>query len=163
MSESPAAPTILLRPALFPDDLAAVLEIFREYVASPTVSLDYQGFEAEFASLPGKYAMPAGIILLAWRGQALVGCAALRPVDTARGEMKRVYVRPTARGLGLGRQLVEAVLTHARSAGYRQVCLDVLPEFTTARALYHQLGFLPAPPVTHNPVPGTAFLALDLP
>ena len=162
MSEHSPDCSFSVRPAAFPGDLAVVLEIFREYVHSPTASLDYQGFEAEFASLPGKYALPAGVILLAWREQALLGCAALRPVDALRGEMKRVYVRPAARGQGVGRQLVEAVLSHARQVGYRQVCLDVLPEFATARALYQQLGFQPAPPVTHNPVPGTAFLALDL-
>lgn len=76
--------------------------------------------------------------------------------------MKRVYVRPAARRKGLGRRLVEAVLNEAKTAGYSRICLDVLPEFTAAQALYASLGFQPAPPVSFNPVPGTRFLALAL-
>ena len=76
--------------------------------------------------------------------------------------MKRVYLRPAARGTGLGRHLVNALLTEARRLGYQRVCLDVLPEFTSAQALYRSLGFVPAAPVSFNPVPGTQFLALSL-
>lgn len=139
-----------------------MISIFREYVSSPTVSLDFQDYEPEFASLPGKYAAPEGCLLLAWQQGRVVGCAALRQVDSTCGEMKRVYVRPEARGTGLGRQLVERTITAARAAGYRRLCLDVLPEFAVAKQLYLALGFRPAQPVTFNPVPGTSFLGLDL-
>lgn len=152
-----------IRAASFPEDSEAVLAIFREYVASPSVSLDYQGHAAEFASLPGKYAAPDGGLLLAWQAGAVVGCAAWRRVDTERCELKRVYVRPAARGTGLGRRLVERALMLAGAAGYRRVCLDVLPEFTAARQLYAELGFTDDSPVSFNPIPGTAFLGRDLP
>jgi GNAT superfamily N-acetyltransferase len=76
--------------------------------------------------------------------------------------MKRVYVRPAARGKQLGRQLVERLLLEARSAGYARVSLDVLPEFTTAQKIYLSLGFEDAPPVSFNPVPGSMFLSFDL-
>lgn len=148
--------------ARFPDDLPAVLAIFREYVASPNASLAYQDYEREFASLPGKYAEPEGCILLAKQHDAVVGCAALRRVDHARCELKRVYVRPAGRGERTGRRLVEQMIDQARQAGYVQMCLDVLPEFVAARKLYASLGFLPAEPVSYNPVPGTQFLALAL-
>lgn len=151
-----------IKPATFPDDLERVIAIFREYVASPSVSLDFQDYEAEFAALPGKYAAPEGCLLLAWKGRAVVGCAALRRVDGTTGEMKRVYVRPNARGESLGRRLVESILIEARAAGYSRVCLDVLPEFAAALHIYESLGFRPAAPVTFNPVPGTKFLALEL-
>ncbi len=153
---------IAIRPAGIPADLGAVTAIFREYVASPTVSLAYQDYETEFADLPGKYAEPDGRILLAWLDGAVVGCAALRRVDGERCELKRVYVRPAARGRRIGRLLVERMIREARKAAYATMCLDVLPEFAAARQLYARLGFVPAPPVSHNPVPGTAFLALDL-
>ena len=91
-----------IRPAQFPDDMAAVQAIFREYVASPSVSLDFQDYKAEFADLPGKYAAPRGQLLLAWKADAVVGCAAFREVDATTCEMKRVYVRPAARGEQLG-------------------------------------------------------------
>jgi len=146
----------------FPDDLEDVVAIFREYVASPSVSLDFQDYETEFAGLPGKYAAPEGRLLLAWKDGAVVGCAALRRVDADSCEMKRVYVRPTARGEGLGRRLVDSILVEARAAGYARICLDVLPEFTVAQRIYESLGFRPASAVTFNPVPGTKFLALEL-
>jgi RimJ/RimL family protein N-acetyltransferase len=149
--------------ARFPADLAAVVDIFREYVTSPTVDLGFQDYEQEFATLPGAYAAPDGGLLLARKGDAVVGCAALRRVDDLSAEMKRVYLRPAARGTGLGRRLVTAVLAEARRLGYQRVCLDVLPEFTAAQALYRSLGFVPAAPVSFNPVPGTQFLALTLP
>ena len=152
----------LVRHARFPDDLADVVAIFREYVASPAVDLGFQDYETEFAALPGRYARPDGRILLAWNGGAVAGCAALRRVDHRTCELKRVYVRPAARGFGLGRQLVDAMIREARQAGYARMCLDVLPEFETARRLYASLGFVSAEPVSYNPVPGTRFLALDL-
>jgi GNAT superfamily N-acetyltransferase len=153
-------PSIL--PARFPDDHEAVVAIFREYVNSPSVSLSFQGYEAEFAELPGQYAAPEGRLLLARQGDTVVGCAALRRIDASTCEMKRVYVRPAARGLKLGRQLVEAIVTEAKLAAYSRICLDVLPEFIAAQKLYTSMGFIPAQPVSFNPIPGTQFLALDL-
>ena len=155
-------PTPEIRHARFPDELPLVIDIFREYVASPEADLGYQNYEAEFAALPGKYAEPRGRLLLAWLNGAVVGCAALRAVDADTCELKRVYVRPAARGLQLGRSLVEQMQQEAKAAGYQRMALEVLPEFQTAQVLYRQLGFVDAPPVSHNPVPGTAFLARDL-
>lgn len=151
-----------IRLAHFPDDLESVLGIFREYVASPAANLDFQDFEAEFASLPGKYAAPEGCVLLACKSGQTVGCAALRRVDAQVAEMKRVYVRPEVRGDSLGRRLVEGILESARRAGYTRICLDVLPEFQAAQRLYESLGFEDAAPVSFNPVPGTRYLGLDL-
>jgi putative acetyltransferase len=153
---------MLIRQALFPTEQDDVVSIFREYVTSPTANLDFQEYEAEFAGLPGQYAAPTGRLLLACENDTVLGCAALRRVDESTCEMKRVYVRPAARGKGLGRRLVEAVLSEAKLAGYSRLCLDVLPEFTAAQELYESLGFVPAEPVSFNPVPGTKFLALAL-
>jgi len=151
-----------IRHARFPQDLETIKDIFREYIGSATVSLAFQDYEAEFAALPGKYAAPQGRLLLAWRGERVVGCVALRQVDATTCEMKRVYVRPEARGEQLGRRLVERILDEARAAGYARMCLDVLPEFSAAQQIYAALGFTDAPPITFNPVPGTRFLGLDL-
>ncbi len=161
--DTPALPpSFAIRHAAFPADLGDVVAIFREYVASPAADLGFQDYETEFAALPGKYAEPDGRILLAWQGGALVGCAALRRVDGSSCELKRVYVRPAARGHGVGRGLVESMIREARQAGYATMYLDVLPEFGAARQLYRSLGFVPARAVSYNPVEGTAFLALAL-
>lgn len=148
--------------AQFPADAHDVISIFREYVASPTVSLAFQGYETEFANLPGKYAEPEGCIMLARLEDAVVGCAALRRVNSTTCELKRVYVQPVARGSHIGRRLVERMIQHARTAGYSTMSLDVLPEFVAAQRLYESLGFVTAEPVSYNPVPGTKFLALSL-
>lgn len=148
--------------ARFPADLHEVLSIFREYVASPTVSLGFQNYEGEFAALPGGYAEPDGRVLLARQQDAVVGCAALRRVNGSICELKRVYVRPIARGNNIGRRLVERMISEARGQGYSRMCLDVLPEFVAAQQLYESLGFLPAEATSYNPVPGTKFLALAL-
>ena len=148
--------------AKFPDDTSEVVSIFREYVASPIANLDFQNSECEFASLPGKYAEPDGRIALARQQSTVVGCAALRRVDSSTCELKRVYVRPTARGNNIGRSLVEQMINEARKQGYSRMCLDVLPEFTAAQNLYESLGFTPSEAVSYNPVPGTKFLALHL-
>ena len=149
-------------PAEFPGDLAQVRGLFREYAAALGIDLSFQDFEAELSALPGKYAAPRGLLLLAWRDGRAVGCAAFREIDATTCEMKRVYVRPEARGLNVGRQLVERLLHDAKAAGYARMCLDVLPEFVAARKLYASLGFAPAPPVAFNPVPGAEFLGRDL-
>jgi putative acetyltransferase len=126
-------------------DRAAIVALLREYEAGIGVSLCFQNFEAEVANLPGDYAPPKGQMLLA-RDPAdgtLAGCVALRPVPAAPDlcEMKRLYVRPAARGGGLGRHLASAAMAEARRLGYRRICLDTLPTMEDARALYLSLGF----------------------
>ncbi|EJL80859.1 putative acyltransferase [Herbaspirillum sp. CF444] len=151
-----------IRPAQFPADRDAVIDIFREYIGSVSVDLGFQDYETEFAALPGKYAPPDGRLLLAWRDDRAVACVALRKVDAQLCEMKRVYVRPEARGERLGRRLVERILQEARDAGYVRICLDVLPEFAAAQHIYTSFGFIETTPFTFNPVPGTKFLGRDL-
>ena len=151
-----------IRHARFPADHAAVLAIFTEFVNSPTVNLEHQGYAEEFAKFPGKYAPPHGRLLLGIDGERVLGCVALRRVDERICEMKRLYVRPAARGMALGRRLAEAIVSEARSAGYAEIRLDVLTEFEAARGIYRAMGFTEAEPVSHNPLPGTAFLGLDL-
>ena len=151
-----------IRVAEFPGDIVLVRELFREYAAGLGVDLAFQQFEAELENLPGKYVAPAGCVLLAFKGDAAIGCIALRPVDTAVCEMKRLYLRPQSRGLGISRALVERLLVVARGAGYRRICLDTLPSMLSAQALYASFGFVATTPYVFNPVPGTQFLALDL-
>ncbi|GAA0715819.1 GNAT family N-acetyltransferase [Dokdonella soli] len=151
-----------IRPALWPDDLENVRTLFHEYAGTLGVDLEFQGFEAEVAELPGKYSTPAGRLLLAWRGTEAVGCIGLRPLDGQTCEMKRLYVRPQARGEQLGRRLVMRIREEANAAGYSRICLDTLPTMTSAQRLYESLGFKPVAPYVFNPIEGTRFLALDL-
>ncbi len=150
-----------------PEDLPVIRCLFREYadaLGEQGIDLCFQGFEAELAGLPGKYAAPGGTMLIAWDDNIPVGCVALRPIDGSAdaGEMKRLYVRPGQRGAALGRRLAEALCEKARRAGYRRICLDTLPSMTSAIALYATMGFMPIAPYIYNPIDGVRYLGLDL-
>jgi len=155
--------TFAIAPATTADDLAAVARLFRAYAAALPVDVGYQGFDAELASLPGRYAPPAGALLLARApDDAPLGCVALRPLEAGACEMKRLYVAPGGRGLGLGRTLVAAVIAAAERIGYREMRLDTLPGMAAAIALYRATGFSPVAPYYPTPVAGTLFFARTL-
>jgi ribosomal protein S18 acetylase RimI-like enzyme len=143
-------------------DVAAARALFEEYAASLDVDLAFQGFAEELAGLPAGYVPPAGALLLAHLDGDAVGCAAVRALDGGTCELKRLYVRPAARGHGLGRSLTEAALDRARALGYRRVRLDTLPSMTSAFALYRELGFREIESYRFNPVAGTRYLERDL-
>jgi GNAT superfamily N-acetyltransferase len=162
-------PVILVRPCETAGDLALAAALFREYAASLPFPLDYQGFDAELATLPGKYAPPNGVILLAGTPEGVpIGCIALRPLAPSFGdptpvcEMKRMYVKPGFRGMGAGRLLAECLLSHARAAGYALMKLDTESEFTEALTLYRSLGFVECPRYNDDPMPGTLWMSLKL-
>ena len=139
-------------------DVEEVRLLFDEYAASLPFALDFQDFDREVADLPGAYAPPRGALLLA----SGAGCVGLRPIDETTCELKRLYVRPSARGLGLGRRLAEAVIAEARRLGYARMRLDTVPGMDSAQSLYERLGFREIAPYRPNPVPGARFLELEL-
>ena len=154
---------ITIRDAKFPDDAPQLARLFRDYVEWLGVDLGFQDFEAELAGLPGKYAPPGGCALLAEvTGGRAIGCVAMRPLRGDICEMKRLYLRPDARGTGLGRRLAENVIRAARQAGYRRMVLDTLDHMQGALRLYDRLGFQQIPPYYHNPMPGAVYLGRDL-
>jgi GNAT superfamily N-acetyltransferase len=151
-----------IRPAALPGDLPIVRELFLEYSRELVIDLGFQHFDDELETLPGMYAPPSGRLLLAWNGDRPVGCVALRGLQDAASEMKRMYVRPEARAQRLGRRLAERIIEEAREAGYRRILLDTLPKLSAALALYSKLGFKPIETYTFNPIEGVLFLGLDL-
>ena len=153
---------IRIVPADSEELLGQVRDIFREYQASLGIDLDFQGFEEELASLPGKYAPPRGRLYLAFFSEKLAGCVALRPLGGDNCEMKRLYVRPEFRGRKLGRLLAEKVITEARKEEYAEMYLDTLPAMLAAQAMYRSLGFRLTGPYCYNPVEGTQYMMLDL-
>jgi len=143
-------------------DLEAIRVLFLEYQAGLGIDLGFQSFDEEVRRLPGDYAPPTGRLLLAKQDGRPLGCIALRGISPARGEMKRLFVRPQGRGLGLGKWLVARLLDEARTAGYAELVLDTLPGMAEAQGLYLAFGFRDIPPYRDNPIPGARFLGLVL-
>ncbi len=156
------APLGQVRPARVPEDLKLVRTLFEEYAASLGFDLSFQDFDKEVAGLPGDYAAPGGVILLASEEDLVQGCVALRPMGTGLCEMKRLFVRPGFRGRAVGRGLAQAVIAHAIEKGYQKMRLDTVPAMTEAIALYRSLGFRSIEPYRANPVPGALFFEKDL-
>ena len=143
-------------------ELLQARRLFQEYASALGVDLCFQGFAQELETLPGHYAPPCGRLLLAsWNGD-VAGCVALRPMELGICEMKRLYVRPAFRALGVGRMLAERIIREARDAGYQRMRLDSLPSMANAITLYRRLGFREIPPYRHNPVEGALYLELAL-
>jgi putative acetyltransferase len=166
MPESSSTDRSSLAQARSAHELAQIRALFLAYQQGLGIDLCFQGFEQELQSLPGDYAEPQGGLLLALVGKQPAGCCAFRPLNTSDHlnacEMKRLYVRPDFRGLGLGRLLVEAVVSGAQQAGYTTMLLDTLTDMEAARALYQEVGFVETEPYYHNPLPGAHYLKLDL-
>jgi GNAT superfamily N-acetyltransferase len=136
--------------------------LVREYAASLNVDLSFQNFDHELQHFTTDYAPPTGAFILAEDADRYVACIGLRQFAEGIGEIKRLYVVPAARGLGLGRLLVERIIVVAREVGYGSLLLDTLPFMKEAQSLYVALGFKPTVPYRYNPVAGSAFLRLDL-
>jgi ribosomal protein S18 acetylase RimI-like enzyme len=159
-------PKISVREVRTSDELTEAMELIRAYAQSLKPSYCIQDLSNELAQLATRYGPPLGGLLIAYIGDAAAGCCAFRPLpetDHANAcEMKRLYVSPAYRSMGLGHLLVEAVMDAARVAGYSCVLLDTLSEMEAARALYEEMGFVEVAPYVQSPIPGAHHLKVDL-
>ena len=154
-----------IAPAATPPDLTDIRVLFGEYSGLVAEALCFQNFDQELEALPGEYVPPAGALLIARdaaAANAAAGCVALRRIDAATGEMKRMYVRESYRGSGLGRKLAVAVIDEARKRRYARIVLDTLPKLAPAIALYRDLGFVEIEPYLPSPTPGAVCFGLKL-
>ncbi len=145
-----------------PADYPSIREMLQEYAAWLAIDLSYQDFAREVRDLPGEYARPRGGLFIARKDEESAGMVAFRPCSDGRAEMKRLYVRPRARGSGAGYLLVERALAEARAAGYEAMILDTLPVMGSAQRLYERFGFRDVAPYYESPVAGTRYMALNL-
>ena len=142
--------------------VAQARALLLEYAQTLGVDLSFQNFERELADFPSSYLPPDGALLIATVDERLAGGIAMRRLGEHVCEMKRLYVRPEFRGLGLGRTLAGAIIDAARDIGYRHMRLDTLPGMDDAQRLYRDLGFREIAAYYENPIPGTRYLELDL-
>lgn len=144
-------------------DLKDTIALFYQYVEWLNLDLNFQNFDAEMAGMPGKYAPPSGELLLARSSQGHpIGCVAVRHLDQDICEMKRLFVTDAAKGLGVGKALVSAVIGAGKCLGYHEMRLDTLPRMGAAISLYRSFDFVETSAYYVTPLPGTLFLKLDL-
>jgi ribosomal protein S18 acetylase RimI-like enzyme len=144
------------------DQLETVKELFREYAEKIQVDLCFQNFEEELASLPGKYALPKGRIVIAYVDGIAAGCVALRPFDNHTCEMKRLYVKESFRNMKLGKALAQHIIAEAKTIGYDTMVLDTLRTMESALGLYKSLGFVETQAYYENPLDEVVYLRLNL-
>ena len=147
-----------IRPAASAD-LPHIRAMLREYVEWIGLDLAFQEIDAELDGLPGEYAPPRGALIVAVEGPRHLAMIALRPLDRGTAEMKRLYVRPEARGRGLARQLIARLCDEARRLNYLEIRLDTLPKMGEAQALYETHGFVDIEPYYETPIAGTRFMS----
>ena len=152
-----------------PEHPAEIEELFREYtdmlVAGDPVFASYlelQSFDEELRHLEGKYAPPEGCLYLLRVDGQNAGCGGMKRLDESRCELKRMYIRPSFRRVGLGRELALRIIEDARETGYRRMLLDTLPFLQAAKALYRSLGFYEIERYNDSPMGGASYLCLDL-
>lgn len=143
-------------------ELEEVREIFIEYADFLKVDLCFQDFEKELQTLHKVYSLPKGCIILAKEDTQVMGCIALKPIGEGVCEMKRLYVRPAARGKSLGNQLVDELIDFAKKAGYKTMKLDTISSLKEAIGLYHSKGFVKTEPYVYNPLSDVLYFELTL-
>ena len=143
-------------------DYAMARVLFGEYAASLDFSLAFQSFDDELDNVETKYGPPGGQILLAWWNSTLAGCVALRSLGPGTSEMKRLFVRPDHRGLGIGKTLVKRIIEQAKTLGYTRMRLDTVSRMGEAVELYRSMGFREISPYCHNPLEDAVYLEIDL-
>jgi len=143
-------------------DLGALRDLWLEYLAwgNDQLALHYglrlgeaEAMVAADLTHLDSYAPPLGCLLLAETPAGVMGGVALRQSRPGIAEIKRLYVRPAVRGLGLAQALVGAAMRHAREAGYASVRLDSARFMAPAHALYRQHGFTDTDPYAESEVP----------
>lgn len=154
---------LVILEASLPEHIEQARTLFLEYADSLGFSLCFQNFDQELANLPGAYKPPAGRLLLAQDSEAFAGCVALRRLEDGICEMKRLYVRPAYRGKGVGRMLIDRIISEARLIGYKRMRLDTVESsMRDAIALYRRIGFHEIAPYCNNPMEGALYMELAL-
>ncbi len=160
---SPLQKMIKIIQAETPEQIEQARKLFREYERWFGMDLCFQNFDEEVANLPGKYAAPDGRLFLAFSGENLAGCIALRKLEDGVCEMKRLFVKDDFRGQKIGVKLIEKIIAEACEIGYKRMRLDTFPsKMSKAVELYESYGFREIAPYYHNPYGEKLFMELTL-
>ena len=144
------------------DDYKIAALLFNEYANWLKIDLSFQKFDDELLSLKSMYGPSKGTIILCKSENEFIACVAVRPIDENIAELKRMYVRPSFQGIGIGEKLLELSLSFAKEAGYKKARLDTLNTMTPAMNLYIKNGFYKIPAYYYNPEPTAVYFEKEL-
>jgi putative acetyltransferase len=146
-----------IRRVITEQEIALVRALWSEYWETLGLPLEFQGFAAQLQRLPGEFAGPAGLLMLAFSDSIAAGTIAVRPLRPDACEAKRLYVRPPFRAKGIGKKLLSSVIENARSMGYQTMYVDTLSTMHEAARLYQGFAFQRVEAYSPNPTPGAIY------
>lgn len=124
--------------------------------------LSAQHLQEELDHIDKKYSLPEGRLYVALADGNAVGCVALCKISNKYCELKRLYVKPSYRGLHIGKVLAEYTIQSAKAIGYEYMRLDTFPFMARAIQVYQQLGFHFIEKYNDNPAENALFMELKL-
>jgi ribosomal protein S18 acetylase RimI-like enzyme len=142
--------------------LQDAIQLFNEYANSLNISLDFQNFKQELNIINSMYGSPTGCLLLVYDNQQAIACAAYRKIGEGICELKRMYIKPNYRGVGIGKKLLHLLCEKAVINGYHTMRLDTLETMLPAISLYHKNGFYDIDAYYHNPNQGVVYMEKKL-
>ena len=139
-----------------------IFELFSPHSLSLAQRLSKKALN-EAKNLPGEYVLPKGCILLAECKEKIAGCIAVSEIAGNVCELKRLYVKPQYRLMGIGRKLVEEIIEKAAQLKYKRMRLDTNKDlFIGAEPLYSSLGFIETGHIKGSPLKGSVRMKLEL-
>ncbi len=134
-----------------------------EYLERSSFKEYMENYEHEVANhLPGRFSPPTGCLLLAEHQGKPVGCVGLMDLGDGICEMRRLFVMPKFRRLGIGSALAKAIIERGRAKKYAAMRLNTNKKMTGAVELYRSLGFKDIEPYEHFDIDCMFFLELKL-
>lgn len=140
------------------DYIDEVKRLIIEYTTRLGRDLSFQHLSEELDNPAFKYTAPQGEILIAENDGIILGMVAYHRHSDSRCEMKRLYVKPEARGMHLGDTLVSEIISHAKKAGYKEMVLDTITPLQAAISLYKKYGFVECEPYYNNPMDDVVYM-----
>tara|TARA_R110002051_G_C8568551_1_gene475401 strand:+ start:348 stop:827 length:480 start_codon:yes stop_codon:yes gene_type:complete len=154
--------SIELKMAQTATDFKHAKNLILEYVSWLGIDLSYQNFDKEMETLPKMYGPDEGGLFIAFRNGEAVGIAGLRKFSEQDAELKRMYVQPDSRGLGIGQLLLSACMETAKKLNYESIKLDTADFMKSAIKLYTDNGFVEIGAYRHNPHESARYYELKL-
>lgn len=160
--EMPDARPVKITIASSPVDFAAGAALILEYRAEFYEILRLQNIDEELRELQHRYSPPNSCFFLLKEAETVVACAILKRFSEDAVELKRMYLKPEARGKGYGKRLLQHAIQTAKELGFRRMVLDTEPIMATAIELYEKFGFQRCDAYYASPLPNVLYYELQL-